>query len=508
MSARVALRIGPVARVTIGLVSLVLSMLMALDLVFGLIPDRESAKRELRQRIAESFAVQIASLTEAGDEKTLGNTLQQIVAHDPEVLSVAVRQAPGYIVAQGGDHARYWVAPRTEASTLNHMRVPIRAGREHWGDVEIAFAPAAPQSIVDWMTEPTILLLGAFSLGGVLIFYPYLRHTLQFLDPSAAIPDRVRKAFDALTDGVVVIGTDGRIVLANKSFRRTLPDGGEDLHGRKLSELAWLQTADARTESSTPPWEIVFRDSMPVANHPLSIKNVQGAPIEMIVGCSPITDNDGRIRGCLVTFDDVTEIHRANEQLRRTLTDLEHSREKIRTQNEELRVLATRDPLTGCFNRRAFFDLAGDAFDERLRTNRDSSCIMADIDHFKTFNDLYGHSVGDQVIQVVARSLSQNIRNEDLLCRYGGEEFCILLPGTDLEQARSIAERMRSTIETSALTAIRSSRVERITASFGIASLSQGARRIEELIDQADSALYKSKESGRNRVTAWRLPGE
>jgi diguanylate cyclase (GGDEF)-like protein len=209
------------------------------------------------------------------------------------------------------------------------------------------------------------------------------------------------------------------------------------------------------------------------------------------------------VRGCLVTFDDVTEIHRTNEQLRRTLADLEGSREKIQAQNEELRELATRDPLTGCFNRRAFFGLAGDQFAERLRTNRDISCIMADIDHFKTFNDLYGHSVGDQVIQIVARTLSRNTRAEDLLCRYGGEEFCILLPDTNEEQVRSIAERMRSAIETHALEAIRSTRVERITSSFGIASLRQGALRLEELIDQADNALYKSKENGRNRVTVW-----
>jgi diguanylate cyclase (GGDEF)-like protein/PAS domain S-box-containing protein len=500
---QIALRIGPVARLAVGMVALVVTMLMALDLVFGVIPDQESSKRALRQQFAESLAVQGASLIEAGDERTLGKTLQQVVARNPDVLSVAVRQAAGYLIAQRGDHARYWVAPETGRSSLDHVRVPIQAERQHWGDLEIAFAAAAPQGLNEWLAQPTVLLLGAFSIGGLLVFYPYLRRALHVLDPSAAIPDRVRKAFDALADGVVVVDRDGRIVLANNSFRRFLPHGAEDLHGRKLSDLIWQQAIEAGNAQVAPPWDRVFQDAQPVGDFPLKIAQMRGEPIDMIVSCSPIVDNDRRVRGCLVSFDNVTEIHRTNEQLRRTLAELERSRAKIQAQNEELQVLATRDPLTGCFNRRAFFEAAGAMFDERLRGDRELSCIMTDIDHFKSFNDLYGHAVGDQVLQVVARTLSRITRTEDVLCRYGGEEFCIVLPDTDLEQARSIAERMRGAIETHALEAIRSTRVERITSSFGVASLGQGAMRIEELIDQADNALYKSKEAGRNRVTVW-----
>jgi diguanylate cyclase (GGDEF)-like protein len=133
---------------------------------------------------------------------------------------------------------------------------------------------------------------------------------------------------------------------------------------------------------------------------------------------------------------------------------------------------------------------------------------MADIDHFKSFNDLYGHAIGDQVIQVVARTLGRHIRAEDLLCRYGGEEFCILLPDADLEQARAAAERMRAAVETTATSGIRSTRLDRITASFGVASIVQGAVRVDELIDQADNALYRSKEGGRNRVTVWESPDD
>lgn len=112
------------------------------------------------------------------------------------------------------------------------------------------------------------------------------------------------------------------------------------------------------------------------------------------------------------------------------------------------------------------------------------------------------------MIQVVARTLARNTRTGDVLCRYGGEEFCLLLPDASTEQARAIAERIRVLIESSAVEGGRSTRVERITSSFGVASVDYGASRLEELIDQADNALYKSKESGRNRVTVWEPPGD
>ena len=107
------------------------------------------------------------------------------------------------------------------------------------------------------------------------------------------------------------------------------------------------------------------------------------------------------------------------------------------------------------------------------------------------------------MIQVVARALAGSIRTTDMLCRYGGEEFCILLPNTGLADACAIAERARSTIETGASSAIRDMQVKKITSSFGVASLTDGASGIQELIDQADQALYASKEAGRNQVTVW-----
>ncbi|RYZ78585.1 MAG: GGDEF domain-containing protein, partial [Moraxellaceae bacterium] len=125
------------------------------------------------------------------------------------------------------------------------------------------------------------------------------------------------------------------------------------------------------------------------------------------------------------------------------------------------------------------------------------SCIMLDIDHFKRVNDTYGHNAGDEVIKMVASIVSELVRDVDLVARFGGEEFCIVLPGAPLAQACLIAERCRKKIAASVCNGIR------ITSSFGVTSKREGATTPNELIHQADQALYFSKQNGRNRVTNW-----
>jgi diguanylate cyclase (GGDEF)-like protein len=202
----------------------------------------------------------------------------------------------------------------------------------------------------------------------------------------------------------------------------------------------------------------------------------------------------------------VTQLHQINEALRRTLAELEASREQVRRQNDELQQLASRDPLTGCLNRRAFFEMLEDMFVAARERNKSFCCVMTDIDHFKQFNDRYGHAVGDDVIRAVVHTLQNALRPDDLLCRYGGEEFCIILPHTDLDRAGEIAKRLRAEVEMHAGQSVRSADGLKITSSFGVSELTREMRDPAELIDRADTALYESKNNGRNQVTIWRAP--
>lgn len=164
--------------------------------------------------------------------------------------------------------------------------------------------------------------------------------------------------------------------------------------------------------------------------------------------------------------------------------------------NIELDFLAARDPLTNSYNRRVLFDYMNKDFTNPEQLEQ-YCVILADIDLFKNVNDTYGHSAGDSVLVSVANLLQSSVRQNDIVARFGGEEFCIILYRVSIEQAMKLAETMRKKVEKSRFDEIA------ITCSFGVTSIEFNAKSSTELIDQADLALYKSKSVGRNQVTLW-----
>lgn len=493
-------QLSPASRIALGLISLIVTLLLVIDISLNLVPDQADVQRKIRETTSERLAVQITSLIQAQEWDALKLTVNAALDRDRDILSLAVRQLDGRVVVMAGNHMRHWVAPPAGKSTLTHVRVPIYARDGLWGDVEISYKPVTPQSLREWLQMPLVALFLVIVPAGFLAFYLYMRRSLQYLDPTAAIPDRVRVAFDALTEGVAVIDRAGRIMLHNKAFRQLHPFAAEDLMGKPLSKLPWLV---GEKPSQATPWDEAMQNQANVSGHLLTITQPDHSVIKVIVNASSILDAHGKLRGCMVTFYDVTELHRANETMSQALVALEASREQVEKQNEELMRLATRDSLTGCLNRRAFFAAGEPLFDKLRLEARSITCVMADIDHFKAVNDTYGHATGDQVIVAVATCLSRHMRAGDLLCRYGGEEFCILLAGTSEDAALEIAERLRQEIEREVGRGLRSVEGLHITSSFGVAGMHSNAESLSELIELADFALYHSKRNGRNRVTLW-----
>jgi len=215
-----------------------------------------------------------------------------------------------------------------------------------------------------------------------------------------------------------------------------------------------------------------------------------------MVNSSPIMDAKDNVRGAMATFDDVTQLEKKNSDLSAALRMLRVSRDKVQQQNQELEVLATRDSLTNCLNRRSFFMQLEQAFSHAKQNGEELSVIMCDIDHFKLVNDTHGHAKGDDVIRAVAHQISSCLRSGDALGRYGGEEFCAFLPRMGILQATALAERIRQQIEKSG------GRIK-TTSSFGVTALKFGAVSPPDLINQADEAMYLSKQTGRNRVTSF-----
>ncbi len=493
-----ALRLSPSISVTLGLVSLTVLLFWLLDFAVGIVPDEQRTQRILREQLSSHLALQLGVLLDQDNRTTLTKTLTQIQQHNDDILSIGIRRTDGEVISQSAMHWRFWVPPPQGKSTLNHLQVPVLANHAPWAYIEIAFRPPDSQSALGGLIGPSFMMPLAIVIGAFLFFYLYLRRVLQHLDPTQVIPERVSAALDTLTEGVMIIDMGQRVLLVNAAFRRLHPDAARTVIGQKLSALEWL-SAGVQNIENTLPWMIVLRGEEPREPEAIDLRGGPDGVRRIMISASPVRDGQTKLRGCLIIFRDVTELERTTAQLRGALSQIED-------QNRELQRLANHDQLTSLLNRRAFFEQGEALIKAHLMARRPLACIMGDIDHFKSINDTHGHPVGDEAIKVVANILRSSVRPNDIVGRYGGEEFCILLPGMPAEIATKVGERIRSRIEAQAGVGVRSVQGLRITSSFGLTTLDQNAANLADLIAQADDALYQSKKSGRNRVTTFAAP--
>jgi diguanylate cyclase len=178
----------------------------------------------------------------------------------------------------------------------------------------------------------------------------------------------------------------------------------------------------------------------------------------------------------------------------------------LRTKLADVRRESLLDPLTGIRNRKAFDSELSDAVGQARRTGEPVSLFMCDIDHFKNFNDTWGHQTGDQVLRLVAQCLSENVKGRDTAARYGGEEFAVILRRTPLSAAITLAEQIRSTVESKRLVKRSTGDIlGRLTISIGVAEFVENDGTAD-LLQRADACLYAAKNAGRNRVVGQTLP--
>ena len=196
----------------------------------------------------------------------------------------------------------------------------------------------------------------------------------------------------------MVLDRDHRIVLANQAFADTMYRDAEELQGVNIADFDWKQP-NALGPPERMPWAEAMEHGRVVAGTvlQLDVPNVRSRKFR--ITCSPVTNNGEDCQGALVSFDDVTALEARTVELTSMLQKLKDSRDKIRVQNQQLVALATRDPLTGALNRRSLFEQLDQHWERASQSKTPLSCLMIDIDHFKSINDGHGHAMGDTVLK-------------------------------------------------------------------------------------------------------------
>jgi len=493
---------SPKLQISIGLLSLTISLIFIASSL-GLVPNEGRAELQARATLSGALAVQLAGLASRNDSAAIKDTIDTVVGQSADILSIGIRDAGGSLMASSSNHASDWRDQPDGVSTATRMQVPLLNGDTPAGRIEIAFRSSAEDRAVFGLPWQLLLFVGFIASAGFAGHYLVLGRALRELDPGRAIPERVKAAFDTLAEGVLIMDDEERVLMANRAFGDKILGRSDPELGSQAADLPWLSPAASPLAPDQLPWRIAMQSERSVLGTPMAIRNRAGGLQRLIVNATCIMDGKGVARGVIATFDDVTALHRTNEQLKQSIHQLRLSQAKISEQNETLQLLASSDPLTGCLNRRTFFEHAEQLLSAAIAARQPLSFIMIDADHFKAVNDRFGHLVGDGVLIGLAGLLKESCRPPNLLGRYGGEEFCILMVGVREAEVAYWAERVRL-----AISGIRTwlPTGERMTVSIGIASLGQQPCKLAELVKRADDALYAAKSGGRDRIVNARDP--
>ncbi len=246
--------------------------------------------------------------------ESLSAMLETVVARHAQMQSVAVRKIGGNRIVDVGDHSTYWNPMAGEVSVDAQMSVPIRSGETKWGALEVRFEPLASKGILGFLQDPTLHLVSFVGLVAFVFNYFYFARKLQDLDPSKAVPERVRGALDTLTEGLLVVDKNERIVLANQAIADSLGSNPQQLVGSGVDQLPWVSLDDAHIDTKRP-WTIAIREQQRQPGVVMGLQSPSGVRTVM-AHSAPVLGPTGDLHGVLTSFEDITELENAKAELR------------------------------------------------------------------------------------------------------------------------------------------------------------------------------------------------
>lgn len=309
----------------------------------------------------------------------------------------------------------------------------------------------------------------------MIIFSDRIQHDLNLTNEKLYQSEKkYRNLFENVTEGIFRASLDGALIEVNPAMARIL---GYESPEHFLSMQHREQRPPFLAGTEYGDFFKLLKEKGMIRSFQADWRRHDGRDISVEISAQIVNDETGVLQHIDGILFDVTERKRMHAELKK---------------------LADTDGLTGLYNRRYFQEKLSHEICHACEHRRTLSLLMMDVDHFKRVNDRFGHDVGDTVLKKIAETSRVVLREYDILCRIGGEEFAVILPDVDLEMARQIAERLRTAMENSAVVT-EQGRVG-VTISVGIARLNGVALSSHNLMKQADAALYHAKNNGRNRV--------
>jgi diguanylate cyclase (GGDEF)-like protein/PAS domain S-box-containing protein len=323
----------------------------------------------------------------------------------------------------------------------------------------------------------------SFGVSSILYAYAVFRH--QFMD---LVPVARGHLIESMSDGVLVLDEHNRIVDINPAMQSIVDKDPSLLIGQNVSVVLnlWTQNAEQLLNG------IETRTELKVPKKPSSYLDLR---------ITALYDDNQKVNGRLMVFRDVTDRKEVEQDLRRAMDRLQTQLIEIGVLQSQLREQAIRDVLTNLFNRRYLEETLERELARATRESYPLCVIMMDLDYFKDVNDTYGHEAGDVVLKALAQTVTSKSRHGDFVCRYGGEEFVLVMPNIGIEKATERAEDLHITIN--ALNIPYGIFNLTTTISMGIAWYPAHGKTKEELMRAADRAMYVAKNTGRNRVVIY-----
>ncbi len=371
------------------------------------------------------------------------------------------------------------------------------------GASEFLIKPVAPSEIVKTVKE----LLESREKGGPSVQPPpsieepvflklYNERLVNKLKSKIVESERSRiyieHIMESIADGVIVIDRDYRIVQANSAAAASLGKEKSDMAGRTCYDVIHQRRSPCEPPDVICPLVQIFERTAKIVNVLHTHLDAAGNERYIEITASPMRDGSGEVFAMVETYRDLMD-KKAEDELVKLVKRLNEAQ-------THLKHMTITDELTGLRNRRYIVERLEEEYQHAKRSGQPLSLIMLDIDHFKDINDVHGHLFGDVVLRVVSLRIRDSLRKHDVVGRVGGEEFLILSPDSDRNDSLIVAERIRKIVHDEPIS--DGAREARVALSAGVAVLDESDTSADSLFSRADTALYKAKQEGRNRVVA------